>query len=72
MEAIMKVKIEGCVVGWHWGQPDREIVQFDFRKGEPQDGEYYIHFGPHTLEVEIELPQQGEVTQRLVEALRKE
>jgi hypothetical protein len=72
MEAIMKVKIEGYVIGWHWGQPDRKIIQFDFRSGKLMDDEFYVHLGPYTVELELELPSQGELTQRLVEVLRKE
>ena len=68
----MKIKIEGHIYGWHFGDPKRVMDDFDFGPGKGTDGDSNIVVAPHTIEVEVELPGAEQITASIVQALRKE
>lgn len=68
----MKIKIEGYISAWHFGDPRRALDDFNFYEGTPEDTDSRIALCPHTIEVEVDLPETGELTQRVVLALRKQ
>lgn len=68
----MKIKIEGYISAWHYGNPARVLDDFNFYEGTPEDTDSRIALCPHTIEVEVDLPETDERTQRLVLALRKQ
>jgi len=67
----MKIRIDGFVRAWHWGEPNEPLVSFYFSAdGDPQDNSCVI--APHTIEVNVELPDNKQLTAKIVEALREE
>lgn len=68
----MKIRIEGHISAWHYGNPDRVLDDFNFYEGPPEDTDSRMALCPHTIEVEVDLPASDERTQRLVLALRKQ
>ncbi len=68
----MKIKIEGYISAWHYGDPKRTLDDFNFYEGEMEDTDSRIALCPYTIEVDIDLPKTDELTQRVVLALRKQ
>jgi len=69
----MRIEIPGHVYGYHWGRPENKLEKFYFEAGEPKDTEYAMALAPYTVVLELrELPSTDEVTQHVVETLRKD
>ena len=68
----MKIKIEGYVSAWHFGDPRRTLDDFNFYEGPMEDTDSRIALCPYTVEVDVDLPETDELTQRVVLALRKQ
>lgn len=67
----MKVKIEGCIKAWHWGNPEQTLEAFRFSEN-LEDSENDCVIAPYTIELEVSAPGKDELTARIVQALRKE
>ena len=68
----MKIKIEGHIYGWHFGNPRRVIEDFDFAPGPGKDSDSHVVIAPCTLELDVEMPTAEHITASLVQALREE
>lgn len=67
----MKIRIEGWIGSYHWGNPERPLANFHFRTERNTDSDY-IEVCPHTIEVEIPTPTREELTVKTIELLRAE
>lgn len=67
----MQIKLEGFIRAWHWGRADKPLTEFYFDNN-GETSEYSIAIQPCSIEVELELPENGVLTAAIVEALKKE
>lgn len=67
----MKIRIEGFIGSYHWGDPERELTLFHFSPQKNTDPDY-IDVCPHTIEVEVETPTKDWMTAQTIALLQEQ
>lgn len=67
----MKIRIEGWIGSYHWGNPEHPLALFHFSPVKNTDPDY-IDVCQHTIEVEIPAPTREELTVKTIELLQAE
>jgi len=67
----MKIRIEGFIGAYHWGNPKAVLEDFTFTNYDPTS-ENRVMLQPHSFEVDITVPNDEQLTAQIVAALREE
>jgi len=67
----MKIKIDGWIGSYHWGDPDRPLTLFHFNIAKSTDSDY-IDICAYSIEVEIETPTRDWMTAQTIKLLQEE